>query len=75
MVINLTKNRFFNRIRKLNSKTQSDLEVFMLLKENLLQNVKLWQYLAMNLSFIFQFQLVPFALILIFREPLISFLL
>ena len=75
MVINLTKNRFFNRTRKLNSKTQSDLEVFMLLKENLLQNVKLWQYLAMKLSFIFQFQLVAFALILIFEEPLISFLL
>ena len=47
----------------------------MLLKENLVQNVQLWQHLAMKLSFIFQLQVVPFGFTFILRDPLISFLL
>ena len=35
----------------------------------------LWQYPDIKLSFIFQFQLVPFAFILILEDPLILFLL
>ena len=48
----------------------------MLLKrETPCKNELLRQYLAMKLSFIFQFQLVPFAFILILGDPFISFLL
>ena len=39
-----------------------------------LQNVHLWQYLVMKLSFIFQFQLTFFAFSLILGDPLMSFL-
>ena len=40
-------------------------------KETLSKIVQLWQYLAIKLSFIFQFHLVPFAFILILGGPLI----
>ena len=39
------------------------------------KNVLLWKHLAMTLSLIFQFQLVPLVFILILGEPLISLLL
>ena len=38
-------------------------------KETPSKNVRLWQYVAMKLSFIFKFQLVPFASTLILGDP------
>ena len=46
----------------MNSQTESDLEFFMLLKGNSLQKYTVMTIsFAMTLSFMFQFQIVPFA--------------
>ena len=48
----------------MNSQTESDLEFFMLLKGNSLQKYTVMTIsFAMTLSFMFQFQIVPFAFI------------
>ena len=61
----------------MNSQTESDLEFFMLLKGNSLQKYTVMTIsFAMTLSFMFQFQIVPFAFTVFFGgDLLISFLL
>ena len=55
--------------------TVTDLEFFMLLKGNPLKKWHLWQHVAVKLSLMFQFHLVPFAFTLVLGDPMISFLL
>ena len=72
MIVNLTENRFFQQLQKIQLKTETELEFIMLLKKDL--PPKMYSYgniLPRNyLSYIFEFQLVPFAFNLISGDSL-----
>ena len=68
MIVNLTENRSLEQVQKVGL---TDLEFIMLLKGNLPPKINSYgNILSRNyLSYIFEFQLVPFAFSLILGDP------
>ena len=75
MIVNVTKNWFFQQAEKINSKTKTDLEFFMVVKGNPLQNsINIdSKILPWNCSFIFQFPNEFLLLSLLFWETETSY--
>ena len=71
MSVNLTKIDFSNRLRKLNSQTETLISNSSCCsKKAPFKNVQLWRYLDMKLFSTFQFQIVSILFTLFFGRPL-----
>ena len=69
MTVNLTENRFLQQVQKIELMNWDWLGIhYATQRKPPSKNVQLWQYLAKKLSFIFEFELVPFDFSLIWEN-------